>query len=196
MTDLVGILLSTFSSRGWSIRDTVTSREAGYSFDLVAESETAVVFVSALPAVEVPDRVFDLTAEVASLTLRQVSAKAWEAYLVLVATGLESDTAEPLQDIQRNLDYCRKVVVDGDAILSADDPAAEAASALAFLFPLEVFDEGVLPDVRSLLLSRLAARGIPSELARAMLDGFQEERCDCLNLVRQSLRDGDENNEA
>lgn len=188
--DLAEVLREVFSRRGWEVKTRASMKATGLSFDFVAENDTAVVFAVVLPVNQVLSSSTELASEVASVTLRRPNSKSWEAYLILATTGISEETVEGLQDVQRDLNYCRKIILDGDALLRADDAVEKAYETLSFLFPLDVMDAGVLPDVRSLLVEHLIARGLRQPLPQSLLDHFQDDECQCISLMS-----GQESNE-
>src|SRR5918992_501906 len=90
-----------FLSRGWQIEDAALQR-AGYSFDFVAESNLAAVFMKSVsPPSNLGEVANQLTGEVASIiNALGRDAKAWEAYLVLVTSEGLMPTPEEKQRIE------------------------------------------------------------------------------------------------
>src|SRR4051812_26762426 len=120
MASLVEYAESVMAGHGWSTRSEAALAESGLELDLVAENDAAIVFFEELPATAIRDRAAALSAAVASVTLQAGSGvKAWEAYLVLLVTGELSEAEEEAQRLQRDLNYCRKVVIDGSAVADA-----------------------------------------------------------------------------
>ena len=61
--------------------------------------------------------------------------KAWEAYLVLIVSDGSAANDLAGQDVQRDVNYCRKIVIDGSSITAADDPRTAMEAVLSFFFP-------------------------------------------------------------
>ena len=183
MTSLRPLLTQAFLTHGWDVRDQAELTTAGLTFDVLAENDTAIVFCKVLPADEL-GTVPELSGQLAAITLRPpAKLKSWEAYLVLVVTDLSELSMEKAQHVQQDLNYCRKVILDGDAILQSDDPLSEAVAKLTFLFPLEAAVPHWLPDVHKLLIDKLVARGIDATLSAALVQGFQEPECRCISVL-------------
>src|SRR4051812_22645998 len=112
MNDVIALARGALLEHGWATTIEGRLGEARLEFDLIAESPAAVVFVEAVSGQGLRRRAQQLSGEIAAVTLQaQTGAKAWEAYLVLlVTTGWEGASAA--QEIQRDLMYCRKIVID------------------------------------------------------------------------------------
>ena len=123
MTSLIEYAEQVMAGHGWSTRSEASLAEAGLELDLVAENDAAIVFFEELSAGAIRDRAAALSAGVASVTLQAGSGvKAWEAYLVLLVTGEFSEAEDEAQLLERDLNYCRKVVIDGSAVADGPDP--------------------------------------------------------------------------
>ncbi len=184
MMELAALLAEVLRSRDWEVR---SGRDLGArlsAFDFVAESEAAVVFFKALTGEGLAEEVEQLTATVASATATaNLGAKAWESYLLFGVTGLDPEINEIAQGIQHDLSYCRKIILDGDRIIDAEDPATSADRLLAFLFPLEMATVPSPIDVRQALASKLIQKGTPELLARSLVENFEEADCRCLERI-------------
>lgn len=180
MTSVTEVLEKVFVERGWSVEGHESLEAAGLGFDIIAESDSAVVFAKALAATDVSASIDELSSQVASMTLAEVSAKSWEAYLLLAVSGMNEVDAQGVQEVQHDLNYCRKIVIDIDDTLSSEDPVATLRERLSFLFPLDFMEGGYLSDVRAMLVETLASRGVSQELARDLVREFDAPDCRCL----------------
>lgn len=172
---------------GWTTHREAEMSSAGFEFDLVAENETAIVFLETVAASALQRKAETLSAAVATVTLqRAAGVKAWEAYLVLIVTDRYEEVDHEAQRLQRNLDYCRKVVLDGSRIAATVDHAAAMEAALAFLFPLELEAAPGVENVRSRLIELLVGRGFDAALVDSLVNEFDSEpKCTCLAQVSQ-----------
>ncbi len=182
VTDLLKTL---FKEHGWAVATRERLAEAGLDFDLMAESDTVVAFARALPVDSVATSVDGLSAQLATLTLSRVDAKSWEAYLLLLVGGIHDSDVAALQETQRDLNYCRKVIVSTDQIVSSEQPLEALRRALSLFFPLDVFDGTLLPDVRALLVDELIRRRIRPTVARSLVSAFDTPECGCLERIME-----------
>jgi hypothetical protein len=188
MNSLLDALERLFNGHGWEVRRKgVDPRFA--AFALVAESEVAIAFVQqVLPTSFVSD-VASLSAAVGNFLHDRVGPKAWEAYLVLLVDGMASIDADDLEVVQRDLTWCRKVIVDAQQIRTADDQLAYLEGQLAILFPLDATEAEVPPSVRKLLINELIARGLPRELVEYLASKSEDDDFDAVSFLISSIAD-------
>lgn len=192
MTELIELTADVMTSHGWSIRRQSALAKANVGFDLVAENETAIAFFGSAHGHSLRARADALAGAIGAITLRRdAGVKAWEAYLLLL---IEDDYAavDPVaQQIQRDLDYCRKIVLDGAGIAAADNPPAAMERALSFLFPLDVALAPSAEDVRVHLVDLIAEKGFDKSLVAELVARFdQETDCKCWERVKQASTEG------
>jgi hypothetical protein len=175
------------AEHGWTTRREADIAKAHLNFDLIAESETAIVFFDGVSGAELRHRADSLAGAVASVTLQQgAGVKAWEAYLVLLVEDDYAGADRAAQLVQRDLDYCRKIILDGAGIAAADDPRSAMEAALSFLFPLDVASAPTVEDVRQYLIQLIDERGVDHGLAAELVTSFDSEpACMCWERVKQ-----------
>lgn len=184
MTELIELAADVMSSHGWSTRRRSELANAGAGFDLVAESETAIVFFDVVQLQSLRSRADALAGAIGAITLRrETGVKAWEAYLVLIVDADIAATAVA-QQVQQDLDYCRKIVLDGATITAAESPSAAMERALSFLFPLDVALAPSVADVRASLVDLIAEKGFDKQLVTELVAAFDRETdCKCWERV-------------
>lgn len=185
MTPLIDLAESVMSAHGWAVRRQRDIAKAHLEFDLIAENETAIVFFETVSGQRLRRRADELAAAVAAVTLQPAAGpKAWEAYLVLLVTEGYSAHEVAADAVQRDLNYCRKVVVDGAAIADSPDPHGAMEAALSFLFPLDVASAPSVGDVRQHLIELISERGIDAILVRELVNAFDAEAdCRCWERI-------------
>ncbi len=185
--DVIELAEAVLVDHGWTTHREAEMSSAGFDFDLVAESETAIVFLEAVAAASLRRRAETLSAAVAAVTLqREAGVKAWEAYLVLIVTDGYADIDSDAQRVQRNLDYCRKVVLDGCRIATTTYPYGAMEDSLSFLFPLEMNSAPTVENVRSRLIELVVEQGHDASLVESLVTAFDAEPdCKCLARVRE-----------
>jgi hypothetical protein len=183
---LIELAADVMTGHGWSTRRQSELAMANVGFDLVAENETAIAFFSVVHGHSLRARADALAGAIGAITLRRdAGVKAWEAYLLLL---VEDDyaAADPVaQQIQRDLDYCRKIVLDGAGITAADNPPAAMERALSFLFPLDVALAPSVEDVRTHLVDLIVEKGFNKRLVAELVGAFDRETdCKCWERVK------------
>jgi hypothetical protein len=177
---VVAAFARVFNEAGWHVEQHEQLTERELSFDFAAESSAAVVFAKELAFEALERESKRLTAEVAAtLQRRSVGVKAWEGYLLLLCTGDSTAHEKPIQDVQHDLSYCRKLVVAASEVEAASDIYSAARDKVAFLFPLELGASTGVGDVRRALVARLIAHGISRDLATRLVANFDEPTCHC-----------------
>ena len=191
MPGLTELAEQVMLGHGWTTRQESAIAKEHLEFDLIAESEAAIVFFeTTIDGSQLRRKAKALSAAVAAVTMQPgAGAKAWEAYLVLlVGGGLSPSEAGTAESVQRDLGYCRKVVLDGDAIEEAPDPRAAMDQALSFLFPLDTVITPAVRDVRSHLINWLDENGFDQDLAEALVSSFDSESdCRCWSRIKESV---------
>jgi hypothetical protein len=187
MTSLVALAGDVMARHGWLIRYEAGLEGSRLRFDLVAESPTAIVFVEDVETEGLRKQADALASAIAAITLGQsAGVKAWEAYLVLIV-GRGYDEIDLLaQEIQRDLNYCRKIVLDGESISASDDTHAAMERALAFLLPVEAALSPGVEDARQHLIASLVGHGIDEALATEIVTAFDTEPdCKCWDRIER-----------
>ena len=93
------------------------------------------------------------------------------------------------QAVQRDLSYCRKVVIDGESIAAAIDSRRQMESALSFLFPLDVASLPRVEDVRDHLIQFLNEKGYDHTLVTTLVNAFDTEAdCKCWERINEFQR--------
>jgi hypothetical protein len=187
LISLTELAADVMAEHGWTTSREADIAKAHLNFDLVAESEAAIVFFDGVRADELRHRAESLAAAVASVTLGQgAGVKAWEAYLVLFVEDDYAGADRAAQLVQRDLDYCRKIILDGAGIAAADDPRSAMEAALSFLFPLDVVLAPTVDDVRQYLIQLMDDRGVDPGLAAELVTAFDSEpTCTCWERVKR-----------
>jgi hypothetical protein len=188
MNDVIALARGALLNRGWATRTEGRLGDERLEFDLIAESPAAIVFIEAVSGQGLRRRAQQLSGEIAAVTLQaQTGAKAWEAYLVLLVTQGWEIGKPSAQEIQRDLMYCRKIVIDAEPILDAEDPESEMNAALGFLFPLDLGVGMATEDVRSHLIDLLAKDGLDRDLVTSLVNEFDAEPdCRCWQRVMRA----------
>jgi len=180
MSTVTSLLIALFEQQGWAVESPPPEGLAGADFDLVAENDVAVVFVSATKAADIQRDSAQLSASIAAALQRLGSPKVWEAYLVLLVPGLRTDHDESILQVQRDLTYCRKLVVSLDTVLGSRDPSAVLLQRLALLFPLSLVGPAEAADPATLLERGLIDRGNEPEIVRGLLAAVTDPAFDPL----------------
>lgn len=180
MTTVARALSALFEEHGWVVEMPPPEALAGGDFDLVAENDVAVVFVASTARPDLQRNSGRLSGAIAAALQRQGGAKMWEAYLVLLVPGLQPSDDETISEVQRDLGYCRKLVVNLDAVLGAEDPVEVLLRRLALLFPLSLADSVEGPNPAALLERGLVDRGNDLELVRGLLAAVHDPSFDPL----------------
>jgi hypothetical protein len=175
------------ASHGWTIRRGSELVSAGADFDLIAENDTAIVFFASASTQTLPARADNLAGAIGAITLSlDAGVKVWEAYLLLLVED-DVSASRVAQDVQRDLNYCRKIVLDGQAIAGAENPAAAMESALSFLFPLDSARVPTVPDVRAALVDMIVEKGLDRALVTSLVTTFDRESdCKCWDRVKEA----------
>jgi hypothetical protein len=177
VSTIVDSLAALFQSQQWEVTTRLPASLRD-EFDLVAENDVAIAFVASCARDLLVPESTRLAAAIAAILQRGGGPKAWEAYLLLVVHGLGENDDEAVAAVQRDLTYCRKLVVHGESVLASGDPVASLARRLALLFPLSLADTGGSIDPHVLLEDGLVAQGHDREVVRALLDGLSDPRFD------------------
>jgi len=191
MTTLLDLAAEVMQGHGWNTRLRPDLAHAHLDFELVAESETAIAFFSVVSGHGLRHRADSLAGGIGAVTLqRDAGVKAWEAYLVLIIEDDYPAADAVAQQVQRNLDYCRKIVIDGAGIAAADNPRVDMERALSFLFPLDVALVPTVEDVREYLVELISERGFDKILVAELVTAFDREAdCKCWERVKQRSSD-------
>jgi hypothetical protein len=115
-----------------------------------------------------------VTVELISGKVGRGEGKSWDGYLVLL-TGAQpaKSNADALDAVRYDVSHLRKVVGTGCEIGAVSD----VSRILLPVLPLEGPSEVSLPGpLLGLLPSLLAAKGIPEELVRAVVDAFEHDQ--------------------
>lgn len=186
MNPLVDLAADVLAEHGWRTTRQLATVPSSLEFDLVAESEAAIAFFETVSGSGLRRKADVLAANVASVTLQaDAGVKAWEAYLVLLVTDEFSRRVAEAQEVQRDLSYCRKIVLDGGRILAANDAARAMEAELAFLFPLTLAPEAASQNVRARLVQLVTGKGHDEALVRSLVDTFDSEPdCNCWPRIR------------
>jgi hypothetical protein len=190
LSDLIALARESLAVRNWSIEGEARLAPSRLHFDLVAESDAAIVFIEAVDAHDLRARAKALSSEVAAVTLQETAGvKAWEAYLVLLITHGYTEAQAAAQELQRDLTYCRKIVVNGEAILGSAQPQKAMDTELSFLFPFDVAGaELQTEDVRSHLIDLITKAGVDGELVASLVNAFDSESdCRCWDRVMDAV---------
>jgi hypothetical protein len=187
MSNLIELAAAVMEEHGWETRREHDLAEGNLKFDLVAENETAIAFFETVGSSALARKVDALSASVAAVTLRHdAGIKAWEAYLLLLVTDGSGAATSEAEAIQRDLSYCRKIVIDGESVGAAIDQRAAMESILSFLFP---FDFALVPqveDVREHMIELISNQGQDEELVRALVNAFDTETdCQCWRRAKE-----------
>jgi hypothetical protein len=190
MSELIDLAESVMATHGWTTRREPEVARAHLHFDLIAENEVAIVFFDSVPGSALRDRAEALSAAVAAVTLQEsAGVKAWEAYLVLVVSEGYIAADADAQAVQRDLSYCRKVVIDGEGIAAAIDSRRQMEAALSFLFPLDVASVPRVDDVRQHLIQFISEKGYDRALVTALVNAFDTEAdCRCWGRINEFQR--------
>jgi hypothetical protein len=141
MTTVAQALATVFDQEGWVVEMPPPQALAGGDFDLVAENDVAIVFVATSERTDVQRDASRLSGTIAAALQKQGGPKIWEAYLVLIVAGLQPVDDEAILQVQRDLTYCRKLIISLDMVLGSNDPVDVLLRRLALLFPLSLTDE-------------------------------------------------------
>lgn len=176
------------ASHGWSTRRQPDLANAHFEFELVAENDTAIAFFTSVSGHNLRHRADSLAGAIGAITLhRDAGVKAWEAYLLLIIEGDYAAAEVIAQEVQRDLDYCRKIVLDGAGIAAAENPRAAMERALSFLFPLDAALTPSVEDVRQYLVDLIAERHFDKTLVSELVAAFDRETdCRCWERVKQA----------
>jgi hypothetical protein len=158
MSDLVDCMAQLFSTNGWRVQtkshDPLLSR-----FGIVAENDIAIVFGAEIAATELSAASSALAATIAAVMSPRGDPKVWEAYLLLAVGKFGMVPEDELIAVQRDLNYCRRFVVDSDAVRAGANHAEALKRQLLLLFPFAPTElEGTF-SVERLLEDCLVSRG-------------------------------------
>jgi hypothetical protein len=165
-----------FTSHGWGVArqaDSLTSQ-----FILIAENDLAIVFVAASSSDRILSDARQLSAAVATLLQDAPGDKTWEAYLLLALPSIEVTDQDSVVRVQRDLTFCRKVVLDLSRVTASSDPLGAMEDQVSFLFPLPITEGGIAPEARDLLKVQLVQRGTNEEAVEGLLDGIEDPNFD------------------
>jgi len=173
---------------GWTVRREDEIVKAHLNFDFIAENQTAIVFFKTARSESLRHEADALAGAIAAVTLQQsAGVKAWEAYLVLIVEDDYESADATAQVVQRDLDYCRKIVLNGQGIAASDDPWGSVEDSLSFLFPLDVAAVPGVEDVREYLTALIAEKGFDKNLVASLVNAFDSEvDCKCWDRVLSS----------
>ena len=192
MTALTELAADVMTAHGWSTRRQSELTDGNIGFDLVAENDAAIAFFSLVDAQSLRARADTLAGAIGAITLRRdAGVKAWEAYLLLLVEDDYALADAAAQQIQRDLSYCRKIVLDGAGIAASNNPPAAMERALSFLFPLDVAVSPAVDDVRGHLVDLIAEKGFDKSLVAELVAAFNSGTdCKCWERIKQGLPEG------
>jgi hypothetical protein len=170
-------LVELFSTRGWRVvtgtNDPLLSR-----FSIIAENSVAIVFGVEIQASALTKTSLGLAGTIAAFLSPQGGPKAWEAYLLLFTEGLASVTDEELMAVKSDLNYCRRLVLDCDALLASSDGRLELERQLSPLFPLAPTGSGFQVSIEAMLEDFLIGKGHDPDTVGALVGGYGRDHFD------------------
>lgn len=184
-------LRQLFVSRGWSVPAELPSLLASAEFIFTAENDLAVVVATVTPGSELRRAASHASAAIATLVQAHEGPKAWEVYLLLAAHDLNDVDQDTIVSVQRDLLFCRKIILDADLLASAAEPMTYLAPKLSLLFPLARIDTEAGPSPSELLERSLVDKGHPANTVRTLMNGIDETGFDPLGFLLSELRQPD-----
>jgi len=181
-------LATLLDQHGWRVTTEPADRP---EFSVLAENAVAVLFAASVRADDVSVDVGRLAGLVSSSVMLTGGPKAWEAVLVLLAFGMRDELREAAARAERDLTYCRKVVIDAAVVESSEDPPREIERELAFLFPLAIRAEEQGMGPLNYLQVHLESRGHPPALIHALVEDFESEADHALLRIENFLSETD-----
>ncbi len=182
MSSVQNALAQLFTERGWSVSHEVPSPLAD-RFVLTAENDVAVVFAASATPTELARVAAQASGAIGALMQSAGGPKAWEAYLLLAVHQIDEVDEDSLVSVQRDLTFCRKIVLDADAIVGSADPVGYLEDRLALLFPLVGVDTAQSPSARSLLEQRLKEQGHPLEIVQELIQKLDDPKFDAVAFM-------------
>lgn len=161
-------LVALLASERWEVMNS-PSDPALSAFVLVAENPVAVLFVARSDAASLKADAQTNGAAIGAYLHARGGPKVWEGYLVLLAESYGQLTHDELSNVQRDLTYCRKIVIDAQVLRLTTDPEAWLRDELAMLFPLRLERPDDLVSVPALLQDELVGRGVDPQTASDLI---------------------------
>jgi hypothetical protein len=186
VSTIIDALGEVFRREGWIATESPPSA-LNSDFAFVAENDVAIVFAASTE----PDLIVTDSSRLSSIIGASVltvgGSKAWEAYLLLLVKGMTVDDDAAVTEVQRDLTYCRKVVVPTEGVLASPDPIGVLSRRLAFLFPLSFTEMVRAEEPQQLLEDGLVRRGNDRALVRGLLAGLSDPAFDPVAFLRPRL---------
>ncbi len=184
MNAVTPLLSDLLESHGWTVASP-RYLDLGAEFTLVAENDVAIAFAADAETSTVMDNAGALSAAIGAFLGGVGGAKTWDAYLILVVPVITDDIEDDVIRVQRDLTYCRKLVLDQSGVLSTDNPTALLEQKLALLFPLRVSETVKAISPRHRLEQELIGRGTSQNQVTALLDGLTDPGFDGVSYLRR-----------
>jgi hypothetical protein len=178
-----------FVSRGWSVPAILPSLLARAEFTFSAENDLAVVVATGTPGSELRAAASHASAAIANLVQAHQGAKAWEVYLLLAAHDLDDVDEDTIVSVQRDLTFCRKIILDANVLADAAQAMSYLVPKLSLLFPLARIDTEAGPSPSELLENSLVEKGHPVTTVRALMNGIDETGFDPMAFLLVELRE-------
>jgi hypothetical protein len=182
MMDVAEVALrSVLDRNGWALPVRPPARLE--DFAVVGESPVSVLFAARTTASALPVDAARLAGVISAAVLSRGGPKVWEAILVLLVSGIRKDDEHKIAAVERDLTYCRKVVVDSASIEESSDPEKKMEAQLSFLFPLSALptesDRGPLGHLEA----HLAELGYAQQFVEALIADFETNEGEALRIV-------------
>lgn len=192
MTDLFDGMAQLFSANGWRVE--THSRDALLSpFGIVAENDVAIVFGAEIGASEFVTGSSALAATIAAFMSPRGEPKVWEAYLLLAVKEFAMVPEDDLIAVQRDLNYCRRIVVNSDAVLADDNHAEALKRQMLLLFPFVPAELEPAVSVEKLLEDQLVSRGNDPEIVGDLVRNVTNSHFDPLAYLAERGSSGEPN---
>ena len=147
-----------------------------------------MAFVVRLDSQGLHREVLECAGAVASVLQRLGGIKAWEGYLLVLVDGLSQLPPEDQAEVQRDLTYCRRILIDAQRVeLDVDNSLSYLMRELALLFPLSASEVGDLVEVNDLLIDELVRRGNERTLVTHLVRGLDASEVDGLSTVSDAV---------
>jgi hypothetical protein len=186
MSSVESSLSELFAERGWSVAREFQDRLIG-QFSLVAENDIAVAFVASAGQTDMRELAGRLSATIGAVMQASGGPKAWEAYLVIAVHALAEADEASITAIERDLAFCRKILIDADEVLGSPEPVRVLERDLALLFPLPAGPTVIGPSPTELLENNLIARGHDPEIVHGLVRGLDDSQFDPIDFLASKL---------
>jgi hypothetical protein len=187
MNGMDELLRDVLVAHGWTVPESTPDYRVRH-FDLVAENDSAIVFAATSSSDDLTADSRRLGASIALFMQDVPGDKTWEGYLLLFVPLLSADHQEEITSVQRDLTFCRRVVIDTSTLVASPDPKRTLESRLSFLFPLSVADTTGAPDSEVILRNRLLDHGHPEPVTDALLRGMDDNQFDPIAFLTAAQR--------